>query len=201
MHRIISTLGLCCLATSTVFAAVPLDLPRPDRAPGNPAKPVKVYILAGQSNMVGMGDVKGATPLYPSVYLSADPAIIPGVMPVGSERHPEGYWKGISAIASHGIHESADPAAAQGAVVSLYAGTYDPMADYAAIKAVKQEQVPLGTAAAALPTLDGPHTAVARAWIDVPAKGTYTLHAGVRRQQPRRGHARRQGGLPPRRRR
>lgn len=171
-------LGLSLLTATVALAAVPLELPRPDAAPGNPAKPVKVYILAGQSNMVGMGDIKGAAPLYPTVYLSADPAIIPGVMPVGDERHPEGYWKGISAIAKHGIYESADAGGAAGAIVSLYAGPYDPKADYGAAKPVKTERVPLGTMAANLPTLDGPHTAVARAWIDVPATGTYTLHAG-----------------------
>lgn len=178
VRTIIFTLALCSFTARTVLAAVPLDLPRPDGAPGNVAKPVKVYILAGQSNMVGMGDIKGATPLYPSVYLSADPAIIPGVMPVGSERHPEGFWKGVSAIARHGIHESAAPNAAPGAVVSLYAGAYDPKVDYAAAQPVKTERVPLGTTAASLPTLAGPHTSVARGWIDVPAKGTFTLHAG-----------------------
>ena len=166
------------LAAAIAVAAVPLDLPRPDAAPGNPAKPVKVYILAGQSNMVGMGDISGATPLYPSVYLAADPTIIPGVMPVGNERHPEGYWKGISAIAKHGIYESAAADAATGAVVSLYAGAYGPQADYATLKTVKTERVPLGTVAATLPTLASPHTAVAQAWIDVPASGTYTLHVG-----------------------
>ena len=33
---------------------IPLPLPKPDGQPGNPKKPVKVYIPAGQSNMVGM---------------------------------------------------------------------------------------------------------------------------------------------------
>ncbi len=166
------------IAANAVLAAVPLDLPRPDAAPGNPAKPVKVYILAGQSNMVGMGAISGATPLYPTIYLSADPAIIPGVMPVGSERHSEGYWKGISGVAKHGLHQSAEPAAAAGGIVSLYAGAYDPRADSSAREPVKTERVPLGTVAANVPTLPGPHTAVARAWIDVPATGTYTLHPG-----------------------
>lgn len=166
------------IAAHAVLAAVPLDLPRPDAAPGNPAKPVKVYILAGQSNMVGMGEISGASPLYPTIYLSADPAIIPGVMPVGSERHPEGYWKGVSAIARHGIHESAEPTAAAGGIVSLYAGACDPQVDYSSRVPVKTERVPLGTVAANVPTLPGPHTAVARAWIDVPATGSYSLHVG-----------------------
>lgn len=178
MPFVMPAIALWLSVTTAAFAAVPLDLPRPDDAPGDPAKPVKVYILAGQSNMVGMGEISGATPLYPTIYLSADPEIIPGVMPVGSERHSEGYWKGLSGIAKHRIHESAEPAAAAGGIVSLHAGAYDPQADYLTREPVKSERVPLGTVGANIPTLPGPHTAVARAWIDVPATGTYTLHVG-----------------------
>jgi alpha-galactosidase len=35
----------------------PRNLPRPDDKPGATDKPIKVFILMGQSNMVGMGDV------------------------------------------------------------------------------------------------------------------------------------------------
>lgn len=35
----------------------PKDLPKPDDNPGAAGKPVKVFILMGQSNMVGMGDI------------------------------------------------------------------------------------------------------------------------------------------------
>lgn len=63
--------------------SVPLDLSRPDGQPGDGRKPVKVYILAGQSNMVGMGDLTGARPQYARMYYSADPAIMPGATPVG----------------------------------------------------------------------------------------------------------------------
>ena len=73
---------------------------------------------------------------------------------------------------------SAAARGAVGAIVSLHAGAFDPRADYAALQPVKTARVPLGTVAASLPALDGPHTAVARAWIDVPATGTYTLHPG-----------------------
>jgi len=49
------------LFTPTVQSAdVPAMIPAPDGKPGDAAKPVKVYILAGQSNMVGMGDLRGA---------------------------------------------------------------------------------------------------------------------------------------------
>ena len=36
---------------------IPAQLTKPDGKPGDASKPVKVYILAGQSNMVGMGDL------------------------------------------------------------------------------------------------------------------------------------------------
>jgi hypothetical protein len=146
---------------------IPLSLPRPDGKPGDPSKPVKVYILAGQSNMVGMGDIGGARPLYPSVMLSADPAIIPGMMPIGG-----------SALAAHGVYQSADAKSERGAVVSLYEGAYDPKADYTRLTPVKTASVALAAAGASLPAIDGPHTAVAAAWIDVPVTGIYTLHPG-----------------------
>jgi len=41
---------------------VPYPLPDPDSTPPDTTKPVKVYILSGQSNMVGMGNVSGTQP-------------------------------------------------------------------------------------------------------------------------------------------
>jgi len=41
---------------------VPYPLPDPDSSTGATNKPVKVYIMAGQSNMVGMGNVSGTQP-------------------------------------------------------------------------------------------------------------------------------------------
>jgi len=38
---------------------IPYPLPDPDSTPPDTAKPVKVYILSGQSNMVGMGNIAG----------------------------------------------------------------------------------------------------------------------------------------------
>ena len=60
---------------------VPAQLPRPDGKPGDATKPVKVYILAGQSNMIGFGAVSGAAPRYAAVYLSSDPAAPRGSLP------------------------------------------------------------------------------------------------------------------------
>ena len=163
----LAALMLMAIALEAATAEIPRALPRPDGKPGDAAKPVKVYILAGQSNMVGMGDITGARPPWPSVMLAADPAIIPGVMPIGG-----------SALAAHGIYQSNDPKAGKGAVVSLYQGAYDPRADYTKLTPAKAAAVALGAVAETLPKLDGPHTAVATAWIDVPQSGTYTLHAG-----------------------
>jgi alpha-galactosidase len=146
---------------------VPLNLPKPDGQPGDAKKPVKVYILAGQSNMVGMGDIKGARPPYPTVFLAADPALIPGAMPIGG-----------SGLAAHGVYQAAGADAAKGAKAAIYQGAPDPKADYAKLTPAKTGTVALGTTAEKLPAMDGPHTVVVSAFIDVPASGNYTVHAG-----------------------
>ncbi|MCX6874048.1 MAG: hypothetical protein NTW21_09610 [Verrucomicrobia bacterium] len=143
------------------------NLPKPDGKPADMTKPVKVYILAGQSNMVGMGDITGARPLYPSVFLSADPAVLPGALPIG------GFG-----LAAHGVYQSAAADAAKGAKVALLTGAYDPKADYTRLAPTKTATVALGTASEKLPAMDGPHTVVVSAAIDVPVTGTYTVHAG-----------------------
>jgi len=78
---------LTCLLVFTsvrvLSAPVPAVLPRPDGKPGDMTKKVQVYVLAGQSNMVGFGLLSGAKPVYPAIYLSPDPAIRPGRMPIG----------------------------------------------------------------------------------------------------------------------
>ena len=152
---------------ATAANDIPAKLPRPDGKPGDVTKPVKVYILAGQSNMVGMGDITGARPLYPSVFLSADPRVIPGSLPIG------GFG-----LAAHGIYQSVDANAAKGAKGSLLKGAYDPNTDYTRLAPTKTATVALGTASENLPTMDGPHTVVVNAAIDVPVTGTYTVHAG-----------------------
>lgn len=63
-------------------ADIPAQLPDPDGEPGDATKPVKVYILAGQSNMVGMGDLRGAKNMYDGVFLSSDPNVPAGPMPI-----------------------------------------------------------------------------------------------------------------------
>lgn len=53
------TLGLALLFSAAVFAHPPRPLSRPDGKPADMSKPVQVYILLGQSNMLGFGKVKG----------------------------------------------------------------------------------------------------------------------------------------------
>ncbi|MDA0372428.1 MAG: hypothetical protein O2865_01450 [Planctomycetota bacterium] len=67
---------------SVATAQVPVDLPDPDGLSGSPAKPVQVYVLAGQSNMVGMGDLSGAQNVYSGVFFSSDPAVPEGPLPI-----------------------------------------------------------------------------------------------------------------------
>jgi hypothetical protein len=76
MKRMLAFAPIMLLMTCSLYAAdVPAELPDPDGEPGGTTKPVKVYILAGQSNMVGMGNLSGAKNVYTGVYLSSDPTV------------------------------------------------------------------------------------------------------------------------------
>ncbi|MGY8690278.1 MAG: hypothetical protein ACKVHP_21395 [Verrucomicrobiales bacterium] len=123
--------------------------------------------MAGQSNMVGFGYPQGSQPVYPSIYLSADPNIKIGRMPVGP-----------SALLKHGVYQTARKEAPKGAKVAVYSGAYSASTDYGAMKPVKETTVALGTVGVQLPSIDGPHTLVPKAFIDVPKSGTHEVHAG-----------------------
>jgi len=61
-NRILSAVTLVALAAATLVlnstaAEFPAPLARPDGKPADQTKKVKVFILLGQSNMVGMGDI------------------------------------------------------------------------------------------------------------------------------------------------
>ncbi len=71
-------LALSTIALSSFAKEIPTILPDPDGNPGDPTKPVKVYLLAGQSNMVGMGTLSGAKNLYTGHFLTSDPAALEG---------------------------------------------------------------------------------------------------------------------------
>ena len=78
---------LFSLASAFLFlpvraAEVPSSLPDQDGNPGDVTRPVKVYILAGQSNMVGMGNLSGARNVYDGVYLSSNPDVPDGPLQI-----------------------------------------------------------------------------------------------------------------------
>ena len=78
---------LCSLFSGILFlpthaAEISFPLPDPDGKPGDATKPIKVYILAGQSNMVGMGNLSGAKNVYDGVYLSSDPGVPDGPLQI-----------------------------------------------------------------------------------------------------------------------
>jgi alpha-galactosidase len=72
------------VAVPASAAPIPVDLPPPAATPPAKDKPVKVYILSGQSNMVGFGAIKPAPSHYANIFLSADPSVEPVALPVGN---------------------------------------------------------------------------------------------------------------------
>ena len=57
---------------------VPDPLPDPDGKPADSTKPVKVFILMGQSNMVGMGDISGGGSRWGEEFLEPVVSVYPG---------------------------------------------------------------------------------------------------------------------------
>ena len=168
MKRLPVLLAVLVLAWTWSASAdvVRLELPRPDATPPATDKPVKVYILSGQSNMVGFAAVEGGQPTYSSLFLSADPRVMPCRMPVGS-----------SALLPHRIYTTATDAT-RGASAAIYRGAYAPDADYATMKPVAQSTVALGNVSETLPAIDGPHTVVVNGFIEVPMAGPHEVRAG-----------------------
>ena len=166
----LTALALTGVVLNAAAKDIPVQLPDPDGKAPDTSKPVKVYILAGQSNMVGMGNISGARCRYSGIYLTADPAAPKGPMYI----YPVGHYK----IASHGMYVSADPKAGHGATASIYKGAYDPATDYDKAKPAKTEKVALGVVQGALPIISGPHTVVVRGFVDVPESGNYTINPG-----------------------
>lgn len=167
MHRrCVAAIAILVFGVSGFAADVPAVLPRPDGSPPTDGK-VKVYILAGQSNMVGFGYLRGSQPVYPSIYLSADPNIKVGRMPVGN-----------SALLKHGVYQGAEENAAKGARAVIYPGAYEEGTDYSSLTPIKETTIALGTVADQLPSIAKPHTVVVKAFIDVPMTGTHEIHPG-----------------------
>lgn len=156
------------MALPAAAAVIPAELPPIDGKPPTKDKPVKVYIQSGQSNSFGMGEVEPRSPIYSSVFLSTDPSVKLCALPIAK-----------TALIPFGIYQSAAPDAPRGATASIFKGTYDPAADYSKLESAKKETFALGTTSANLPSIDGPHTVVADAQIEVPYTGFYEIHAGM----------------------
>lgn len=133
----------------------------------DPDGKVQVYVLAGQSNMVGFGYLQDAPPVYPSVYLSADPSIKEGRMPVGR-----------SGLLKHGLFQGKGSDASSGGVASIYRGVFDEDRNYEEMESVQKKAINLGTVRENLPSIDQPHTVVVNAYLDVPVSGMFELHVG-----------------------
>ena len=161
--------GTLASGVSAEAQEIPKTLPDPDGKPGDATKPVQVYILAGQSNMVGMGNLTGARNRYTGIYLTADP---------DAARGPLYVARGLYKIEAVTFYRSADPKAEKGATASLYQGAYDPATDYDKAKAAKTEPVTFGVTRGTLPSLPGPHTTMVRGFLEVPESGTYELKPG-----------------------
>jgi hypothetical protein len=156
--RLTGLTALLLAALPANAGVIPVDLPPPDAKPPAADKPVKVYILSGQSNMVGFGAVKPAPPQYSRLFFSADPTAKPVAFPLGG-----------TALLPHGVHD---------ATASIYPGAFDPAADYSKLKPAKTESVALGDTSATLPSIKEPHTVVVTASIEVPFTGNYEIHPG-----------------------
>lgn len=166
---LLGTITSICAFAAQAVSPVPAQLPRPDGKPGDTKKPVKVYIMAGQSNMVGFGTPSGARSAYNGIYLTADPDASFGPFAI--------FLGGNYKIAPLGIYVSADPGAAKGASAAIYTGAYDATKDYGKEQPVKTETVSLGVSRTFLP-VTGTETCVAKAFIEVPESGSYTCSPG-----------------------
>jgi hypothetical protein len=154
LTRAIPAALLAMLATLPLAADVlPVDLPAPDDKTVAKDKPVKVFILSGQSNSLGFGRIEGATPLYPSVFLSADPSVKPCKMPVDE-----------SALLPLKVYPSAEGGDAGTASAKL--------------KTETETVIPFGATAGQLPAFGDSEKFVVTTHIEVPYDGNYQIHVG-----------------------
>jgi len=71
-------LAMAAQAPSVAAKDIPEPLPDPASKPPDMTKPVKVYILLGQSNMVGMGDISGGSSRWGNQFLDPVVSVYPG---------------------------------------------------------------------------------------------------------------------------
>lgn len=158
-----------CSALPIFASGLPVDLPDPEPTDrGDKTKPVKVYIQSGQSNSLGFGRIEGAAPFYTKVFLSADPSVIEGTLPIEN-----------TAILRFGVFQSEKPDAPTGAIARVFSGAYDPKVDSRKLKPSFEKSVALGHSEAQLPEVSGPTNVLVKAFIEVPFSATYHVHPGT----------------------
>jgi hypothetical protein len=108
------------IGLSASVSKIPASLPDPDGNPGDSSKPVKVYILAGQSNMVGMGNLSGAKNLYDGVYLSSNSDVPEGPLQV----YKVGNYKTSSLAVYLPNGKKTDKPVAEGHLIVPRSGVY-----------------------------------------------------------------------------
>ena len=69
----LSTILLAALAAGAAVKEIPAQLPAADNKAPDTSKPVKVYLMMGQSNMVGMGELNGGGIRWGSEFI--DPVV------------------------------------------------------------------------------------------------------------------------------
>jgi alpha-galactosidase len=75
---LLTTIVMMLFVLPAAAKKIPAQLPDPDTKPPVTNKPVKVYILSGQSNMVGMGDIRGGSSRWGNQFLDPVVSIYPG---------------------------------------------------------------------------------------------------------------------------
>ncbi|HEX5791084.1 MAG TPA: sialate O-acetylesterase [Luteolibacter sp.] len=76
----LSSIALAAFAVSpyAAVAAEKAPIPKPDGKPADMSKPVQVFILMGQSNMVGMGAITGGSSRWGKEFLEPVVSVYPG---------------------------------------------------------------------------------------------------------------------------
>ncbi|MCH7228462.1 sialate O-acetylesterase [Haloferula sp. A504] len=151
---------------------IPVDLPAPDPADkGASNKPVKVYILSGQSNMLGFGKVEGSTPFYSSVFLSADPSATPCKLSLN---------KSNAAMVPLKLYKHADAGSEAGAVGFLV-GMEIPAPNETKVNVSNVHLPAFGSSTLELPATEANQILEVKTFVEVPFDGSYRIHpAGAR---------------------
>lgn len=76
----LTSIAITALALSSLAIASAADtpIPKPDGKPADQTKKVKVFILMGQSNMVGMGDISGGNTAWAPILLKPELSVYEG---------------------------------------------------------------------------------------------------------------------------